>query len=218
MLALVLYCWHAGWRRLRKSFPLAGEQQEEVEKESAAHGTGRPGPGRSARLSGAALGTRLCDALHDVQFSGLPSMGQGFCREAARSFSGARLHPKSYRQWLVLMAVSPGANRHAASRPPGRKESGGAIMELVQNHPWTEGIVGASLSIKNVPNEVLERLRARAARNHRSLQQELLDIVEGAAYERDELTLEELAARVKASGLSTPDQSTAWIREMRDGR
>jgi len=145
-------------------------------------------------------------------------MRQGFCAKAARSFSGARLHPKSYRQGLVLMAVSPGAECHSASWSPARKESGGAIMELVQNHTWTEGIVCASLSIKNVPNEVLERLRARAARNHTSLQQELLDIVEGAAYERDELTLEELAARVKASGLSTPDQSTAWIREMRDGR
>lgn len=92
------------------------------------------------------------------------------------------------------------------------------MMELLQNHAWTESIMCASLSIKNVPNEILERLRARAERNHRSLQQELLDIVEGAAYESQELTLEELAARVKATGLSTPDESTAWIREMRDGR
>jgi len=36
----------------------------------------------------------------------------------------------------------------------------------------------ASLSIKNVPDDVVERLRARAARNRRSLQGELLDLIE----------------------------------------
>lgn len=33
------------------------------------------------------------------------------------------------------------------------------------------------LSIKNVPNEVVTKLRQRAARNHRSLQGELMDLV-----------------------------------------
>ena len=40
-----------------------------------------------------------------------------------------------------------------------------------------------NLSIKNVPEVVAQRLRARAARNHRSLQGELLAIVEQAAQE-----------------------------------
>jgi plasmid stability protein len=92
------------------------------------------------------------------------------------------------------------------------------MMELLQNHLQTEGVMAVSLSIKNVPQEVLVRLRARAARNHRSLQQELLDVIENAAYESGELTVEELVARVKARNLSTPDESTAWIREMRDAR
>jgi plasmid stability protein len=43
-----------------------------------------------------------------------------------------------------------------------------------------------SLSIKDVPEEILERLRARADRNHRSLQKELLAIVEAAALEESE--------------------------------
>jgi plasmid stability protein len=38
-----------------------------------------------------------------------------------------------------------------------------------------------SLSIKNVPEEVIERLRERAERNHRSLQRELLALVCEAA-------------------------------------
>lgn len=38
-----------------------------------------------------------------------------------------------------------------------------------------------NLSIKNVPEEVLERLRDRASRNHRSLQGELMAIICSAA-------------------------------------
>ncbi len=75
-----------------------------------------------------------------------------------------------------------------------------------------------SLSIKNVPEEVLQRLRARAERNHRSLQKELRAIVEAAAFEEPEMTLEELAHRVREMGLSSPDQATRWIREDRDLR
>jgi plasmid stability protein len=38
-----------------------------------------------------------------------------------------------------------------------------------------------NLSIKQVPDELAERLRRRAARNRRSLQRELLSILEAAA-------------------------------------
>ena len=40
--------------------------------------------------------------------------------------------------------------------------------------------MGVSLSIKDVPEALAERLRRRAARNHRSLQRELMAIVEAA--------------------------------------
>lgn len=75
-----------------------------------------------------------------------------------------------------------------------------------------------SLSIKNVSEEILERLRARAKRNHRSLQKELLAIVEAAALEDSEMTVDRLVEYVRGLGLSTPDQATGWIRELRDGR
>jgi plasmid stability protein len=39
-----------------------------------------------------------------------------------------------------------------------------------------------SLSIKNVPDEVIQRLRARAELNHRSLQGELLALICEAAF------------------------------------
>ena len=40
-----------------------------------------------------------------------------------------------------------------------------------------------NLSIKDVPDAIAERLRQRAARNHRSLQGELMAIIEQAAAE-----------------------------------
>lgn len=41
--------------------------------------------------------------------------------------------------------------------------------------------MAVNLSIKDVPDDVAERLRRRAARNHRSLQGELMAIVEQAS-------------------------------------
>ena len=74
-----------------------------------------------------------------------------------------------------------------------------------------------SLSVKNVPEETLDRLRERAKRNHRSLQGELLTILD-EVLKPGRLTVEELVQRVKASGLRTGDDSTRIIREDRDSR
>ena len=43
-----------------------------------------------------------------------------------------------------------------------------------------ESMMGVSLSIKDVPEALAERLRERARRNHRSLQRELMALVEAA--------------------------------------
>jgi antitoxin FitA len=90
-------------------------------------------------------------------------------------------------------------------------------MTPLQNHIQAEDTMPVSLSIKDVPEEVLQRLRARAHRNHRSLQKELLAIVETAAFGEAELTVDVLREQVAASGLSTPDESAGWIRELRNG-
>jgi plasmid stability protein len=72
-----------------------------------------------------------------------------------------------------------------------------------------------TLSVKNVPNDVAKRLRALAARNHRSLQGELMAILSAAAYST---SVGELAALAKQLGLSSPSESAAIIREDRDAR
>jgi antitoxin FitA len=77
-----------------------------------------------------------------------------------------------------------------------------------------------TLSIKNVPDHIVEPLRERAKRNHRSLQGELMAILDEAAKADalPKLTLEEFYAEVKASGFRSPSGSTEIVREMRDAR
>jgi plasmid stability protein len=72
-----------------------------------------------------------------------------------------------------------------------------------------------TLSVKNVPRDLARRLRARAERNHRSLQGELLAILTDAA---DVTSIGELAALVDRLGLKTGPDSARFIREDRDGR
>lgn len=75
-----------------------------------------------------------------------------------------------------------------------------------------------SLSVKNVPEDLLHRLRARAKRHHRSLQNELLLILDAAVDRREETGIEDLHHYVQELNLRTPDESTALIRGDRDRR
>jgi antitoxin FitA len=75
-----------------------------------------------------------------------------------------------------------------------------------------------NLSIKNVPDDLAERLRARAKRNRRSLQGELLAILEGVNGDASPLTPRELFERGRALGLTTPREAVEIIRADRDGR
>jgi len=75
-----------------------------------------------------------------------------------------------------------------------------------------------NLSIKNAPDEVVTRLRQRAERHHRSLQGELLAILEEAVRPEQELSPAELLAEVRRLGLRTPADSARIIRADRDRR
>ena len=80
------------------------------------------------------------------------------------------------------------------------------------------GTMPASLSIKNVPDAVVERLRARAARNRRSLQGELLDLIERAAEELPTISARAVYERIRKLKLPAGENSTDIIRDMRDAR
>ena len=75
-----------------------------------------------------------------------------------------------------------------------------------------------NLSIKNVPDDLAEKLRQRARAAHRSLQGELMVILEQAAGEYQPLTLGMIKERSKAYGIRTADDSVDMIREDRDER
>jgi plasmid stability protein len=75
----------------------------------------------------------------------------------------------------------------------------------------------ANLSIKNVPEELLVRLRSRAREHHRSLQGELMVILEEALTPRKR-SMAELVQRVQERGMHTGDEATMMVREDRDAR
>jgi antitoxin FitA len=76
----------------------------------------------------------------------------------------------------------------------------------------------ANLSIKNVPDEILKRLRQRAARHRRSLQGELLAILEKNVLSEERLTVDDVLARVRRLRLRTPSEAARMIRTDRDAR
>jgi antitoxin FitA len=75
-----------------------------------------------------------------------------------------------------------------------------------------------SLSIKNAPDEMVKRLKERAERHHRSLQGELMAILEEAVGTARPLTPDEVLAEIRRLGLSTPREAAGMIRADRDGR
>lgn len=75
----------------------------------------------------------------------------------------------------------------------------------------------ANLSIKNVPEGLLVQLRSRARAHHRSLQGELMAILEEAVTPR-RLNIAELVQRVQGRSVHTGDEATMMVREDRDAR
>jgi plasmid stability protein len=72
------------------------------------------------------------------------------------------------------------------------------------------------LSIKRVPDELVQRLRKRAAMNHRSLQGELMAMLEEHVTQEDRLTPGQLVDLNRALGFRTPSESLEMIRADRD--
>ncbi len=73
-----------------------------------------------------------------------------------------------------------------------------------------------NLSIKNVPDDVAEELRRRAAGNRRSLEGELLVILEESVTRDKGLSPSELLREIRSAGLRTPAESAQFVREERD--
>ncbi len=77
----------------------------------------------------------------------------------------------------------------------------------------------ASLTIRDIPRPVLEQLKARADRHRRSMQGEVLAILESAAADpAPRRTVAEALAYVRALGVRTSADAAGMIRADRDGR
>lgn len=78
--------------------------------------------------------------------------------------------------------------------------------------------MSVNLSIKNVPDKIAEQLKMRAAKNHRSLQGELMSIIEAAVANNETMTPFELLNEIRSLGLNTPSESRDMVRDDRDTR
>jgi plasmid stability protein len=74
-----------------------------------------------------------------------------------------------------------------------------------------------NLSIKRVPERLVAQLRRRAAAHHRSLQGELLNVLEEAVSSKRR-TIAEVRAELLRLGVKTDDEASEIIRQERDGR
>ena len=77
--------------------------------------------------------------------------------------------------------------------------------------------MAVNLSVKDVPDELAEALRAQARANHRSLQGELMAMIEAHVGARP-FRARRLLQDVRALGLKTPRGAVRMIRDDRDRR
>jgi plasmid stability protein len=70
-----------------------------------------------------------------------------------------------------------------------------------------------NLSIKNVPDDVARGLHNRAARNNRTLQQELLAVLRDAARGQDDVGLDTLLANAQREKPSLDERTSRVLAE-----
>ena len=72
------------------------------------------------------------------------------------------------------------------------------------------------ISIKGLPDALVEALRRRAAQHNRTVDEEVVGILEATVAGKPTLTFSAFVARQRARGLRTPPEAAAMIREDRD--
>lgn len=76
--------------------------------------------------------------------------------------------------------------------------------------------MAVNLSIKNVPEDLARKLRARAARHRRSLQGKRMSILEESVVEAGRLNVDEVVRLTRKLGVRTKSESAAMARADRD--
>jgi len=70
----------------------------------------------------------------------------------------------------------------------------------------------------NASEDIVQRLRERADWHHRSVQSELMAIIQAAVREDSRATPAEILADVRRLGLHTPREAASIVRADRDAR
>ena len=78
--------------------------------------------------------------------------------------------------------------------------------------------MSVNLSIKNVPEELVKKLKSRAVKHHRSLQGELMSILEEGVRDTGRLSLDEILRETRKLGVRTKSEAATMIRADRDAR
>lgn len=75
-----------------------------------------------------------------------------------------------------------------------------------------------TLTIENISDDLVDRLRKRAELHSRSMQSEVIAILDQSLRTGRKLSLGEFRQRLDELDFQTGDDSTRWIRELRDSR
>jgi plasmid stability protein len=94
---------------------------------------------------------------------------------------------------------------------------GGRIIRAPRGGMGRSQAMPVTLSIEGVPDRLVEALRRRAAEHNRTVEEEVVGILEDTLPEDGTITPGELLAEVQAMGLRSPADSVEIIREDRDG-
>lgn len=69
----------------------------------------------------------------------------------------------------------------------------------------------------SIPDALADALRRRAAHHQRTVDEEVVGILEATVTEKPSLTARQFLAEGRATGRGTPAEAVAMIREDRDG-
>jgi plasmid stability protein len=73
-----------------------------------------------------------------------------------------------------------------------------------------------TLELKDLPNELAERIKSRAALHGRTPEQEALVLLQTALAPREVITPKQLLAEARAAGIKTSLNSVRMVRQDRD--
>lgn len=78
--------------------------------------------------------------------------------------------------------------------------------------------MAATLVLKDLPEELSERIKRRAALYDRTPEQEILALLEKALSPKELITSKQLLAEARAAGIQTPSDSVRMVTEDRNAR